>query len=113
MIDMKLTPEQAQQMTSLATGEGENIEIVGAYPEGLKLEFEGETLRRLAIGSGNLPPVGAKYMLHAIVEIVEVSKEEGAMDTEYCVEAQIQQMELADAQNEQQRAMAQINKMYG
>jgi hypothetical protein len=90
MIDMKLTPEQSQTMSLL---EGD-IEGMPAYPEGLKLELEGEALKRMAMGAGNLPPVGQRFVLLASVEVVEVCKEEGAMDTDYCVELQIQQMEL-------------------
>ena len=115
MIDMKLTPEQSQTMTILDMQEAQNIETVGAYPEGLKIELEGEVLKRLAIGEGNLPQVGQKFMLCAMVEVIEVGKEQGTMDTELCVELQIQQMELnaPEQMNEQQAAYNQINKMYG
>ncbi len=114
MIDMKLTPEQSQAQTFL--GVEDAGDVLPAYPEGLKISIEGDALKRLAIGEGNLPAVGTKLLLNALVEVVEVCKEEGAIDSEYCVELQITSMELVSNEpklNPQQAAYAQVGSMYG
>lgn len=91
MIDMKLTPQQSPSATLLAESEANEGP---AYPYGTTIELRGETLKRLAIGSGNLPQVGQKMRLAALVEVIEVSKEDQQIEAGYCVELQITAMEL-------------------
>jgi hypothetical protein len=108
MIDMKLPPLSAPTMLSDVADD--------AYPPGMKFEVEGDQLRALGIGSGNLPQVGDRMTMNAQVEVVEVSKEDGAIEPSYCVCFQIQGMQFVskeDAMNEQQAAHAKIAGMYG
>ena len=108
MIDMKMKPVSTPTMLSDIADD--------AYPEGMKFEVSGEQLQALGIGSGNLPQVGQKMMINAQVEVVEVCKEDGQVEPEYCVEFQIQAMQIVteqDAQNEQQRAYSQVERMFG
>ena len=116
MIDMKLNPEQSQNMVGgTLLGAENDAEPLPAYPEGLKVELEGESLKRLAMGEGNLPQVGTRMVLHALVEVIEVCKEDGAIEAEYCVELQITAMELqADEKplNPQQAAYEKLGKMF-
>lgn len=106
MIDMKLTPAQAPSGNTLLGAEPNEGPM---YPEGLCIELDTESLRKLAIGTGNLPAVGTRLHLSAIVEVVEVCKEQQQIQQELCVELQIQRMALG---NEQQQSAARIDAMY-
>lgn len=108
MIDMKQKPESP---VALIGAESED----GQYPEGLRFEVSGDQLRSLGFGEGTLPHVGNTFNMSAKVEVVEVCKEDGVIEKGYCVEFQIQMMDLAkpDDMNEQQRAFAKISSMYG
>lgn len=108
MMDMKQKPVSPATMLSDAADDG-------AYPEGLCIELDNETLKRLGIGGGNLPQVGQRVMVCAIGEVVEVCKEDGMLDKGYCVEIQLQQLELnpPEEMNEQQSAHEQIGRLYG
>lgn len=102
MIDLKQKPQSPVTIMSDAAEDG-------AYPHGLCLNLDTETLRKLGIGGGNLPRVGQRFQLNAIVEVVEVSKGDGNTEADYGVELQVQQMELG---NDQQRAHQQIAGVY-
>ena len=91
MIDLKLTPQQSDPATML----GAPVENNGAqYPHGTTLKLEGETLKRLAFGDGNLPQVGDKFMVIGEAEVVEVCKENGQIEAGYCVELQMTTIDL-------------------
>lgn len=91
MIDLKLTPQQSEATTLL----GGPVENDGPqYPHGTKLTLEGETLKRLAMGEGNLPQVGTKFMVIAEAEVVEVCKANGQIEAGYCVELQLTTLDL-------------------
>ena len=108
MIDMSTPPPSASMLTGTQASERPE------YPPGLRISLGSDSLRALAIGEGTMPQVGARMMLHALVEVVAVSKSAGEADTERQVELQITTMELAppDSPNEQQRAARQIAGMY-
>ena len=107
MIDMKQKP--ASPVTLL----GDEADD-GQYPYGLQIRLDNESLKRLGIGEGNLPQVGQRFAISGLAEVVEVSKEDGQTEKGYCVELQIQQIELAapEAMNEQQAAYARVSRMY-
>jgi hypothetical protein len=113
MIDMKQKPASPVSMLG-------DVAEEGSYSESLRIELDNESLKRLGIGSGNLPQVGQKFAISGLAEVVEVCKEDGLLEEGYCVELQIQQFELAapealnakPAANEQQQAQAQIERMY-
>ena len=111
MIDMKLTPQQAPSATLMG---GVEANEGPTYPYGLTVEIRGEALKRLGFGPGNLPQVGQKMDMKAMVEVIEVCKEEAQIETEYCVELQIQAMSLGDepSPNEQQRDAEKIAALY-
>jgi hypothetical protein len=112
MIDMKLQPGQAAPENLLM---GDSQEAGPTYPEGLRIELEGESLKRMAMGEGNLPHVGQKFRLVAMAEVVEVCKDETQTEAGYCVEMQIQALELGDPEqlNDQQKAYNQVTQIYG
>lgn len=108
MIDMKCAPMSAPTMLSDVADD--------AYPPGMQFEVSGDQLRALGIGSGNLPQVGDKMTANVQVEVIEVCKEDGAIEQGYCVRYQIQSMQFVteeDALNEQQAAHAKLAGMYG
>ncbi len=107
MIDMKQKPSSPVTMLS-------DVAEEGAYPHGLCIKLDNESLKRLGIGSSNLPRVGQKFAVLAGAEVVAVEKEDGQMEQGYCVELQLQQIELAapGQKNEQQQAHEQVARMY-
>lgn len=114
MIDMKLTPEQSP---ATQLGLAEPTENNGPkYPYGLEIRLEGESLKKLAIGEGNMPKVGDIMIMDAVLDVVSISKSDNQIENGYCICLQIQQMDLksADEQmNEQQAAYSKISKLYG
>ena len=113
MVDMKLTHEQSP---AGALGLAEPTENNGPkYPHGLEIRIEGEALKKLAIGEGNMPKVGDIMTMDAVLEVVSISKSDNQIENGYCICLQIQQMELesADEQmNEQQAAYKKIEDLY-
>lgn len=108
MIDLKQKPPSPATLLSDIQDD--------AYPEGLKIEVSGQQLRDLGFGDTTLPQVNEEFAMHARVRVTEVCKEEGLVESGYCVEFQITAMELQgkdDQGNEQQKAHAQITRMYG
>lgn len=114
MIDMKLTPQQAPADMLLGMPQDEPNEAP-LYPEGLCIKLDNDALRKLGIGAGNLPAVGARMRLAALVQVVEVCNEPKQIDSELCVELQITHMEIGpeNVPNEQQAAHARIAGMFG
>lgn len=102
MIDLKQKPQSPVTMLG-------DVAEDGSYPDGTKIELKGEMLRALGFGESTMPQVGQKFEMRAMVEVVEVCKEDGQNSTEYCVEFQLQQIELG---NEQQMADQQIKRMF-
>lgn len=107
MIDMKQKPSSPVSMLG-------DVAEDGAYPYGLRIHLDNESLKRLGIGEGNLPQVGQRFAIKGLAEVTVVRKEDGQMEQGYCLDLQIQQFELAapEAMNEQQAAHAQISRMY-
>lgn len=110
MIDMKLNQDQSPTLLGASAGEHDGPQ----YPYGLRITLDGETLKRLAIGEGNLPQVGKRLALKGLAEVVEVCKEQGQTRAEYCVELQITTLELSEpeALNPQQEAMRRVEAMF-
>lgn len=102
MIDMKMKPQSPATLLSDVDD--------AAYPVGLAIRIEGEQLKALGIGEGNLPQVGQRLQLTAMGEVVQVEKESGSVESGYCVRLQIQQLALG---NEQQQAAQQVASVYG
>ena len=109
MIDMKLTHEQ-----SSPTMLSEPTENNGpAYPYGLTISLDTDSLRKLAMG---LPQVGDVFELCAMVEVTSVSKDANQIEDRKNVELQITTMDLKSPEaqmNEQQAAHARLTKLYG
>lgn len=105
MIDLKLSPQAAgdMRMPMLASPS----EDAPLYPEGTKIELEGDTLRKFGIGS-NLPAIGTRMTIVAIAEVVEACKEPNQIKDNYCLELQLTQMEMtpeAKTDNERIRGL--------
>jgi len=109
MIDMKTPAPSASMLTGAIDSEHPE------YPYGLRISLNKDALKALAIGESTMPQVGQRMMLHALVEVVAVSKSAGEVEAERSVEMQITTMELLppEQMNEQQRSHAQIERMYG
>jgi hypothetical protein len=106
MIDIKQKP------TSPVALLGDQIDEP-QYPFGTRITLTNDLLQQLAMG---MPQVGDVFTLDAMVEVVAVSKMPGNVQDQKQVELQITHMELknpAEEMNEQQAAMAQIERMYG
>ena len=106
MIDLKLTPDQSQP-TMLGGAEEEPAPL---YPEDTEICLDSLTLRKLGISEVNLPQVGQQFALQGRVEVVEVCKEQGQAETALEVKLQITHLALG---NDQQRARAQVDAMFG
>jgi hypothetical protein len=110
MIDMKLSHEESP---AGATALGQPSENNGPkYPYGLTLQLDSTSLKKLAMG---LPQVGDVFTLDALVEVTAVAKDSGQIEDGKTVTLQITAMSLenpAEEMNEQQKAMAQVNRMY-
>lgn len=91
MISMKLTPEEAKQENGMDAVAGEQR----AYPYGLCLSLDDETLTKL--GLSQPPAVGTRMVLHALVEVTTTSQYENQDGKDLSVSLQVTDMELADA----------------
>ena len=100
MISLKLTPEEAKGETLLAEPEPGDAP---AYPCGTTLYLDDDTL--LKLGISELPPVGTKFTLTAIVEVTGNNARENQEGRESSLDLQITDMELGAAQtNDADRA---------
>lgn len=94
MKNMKLTPKEATKECMPCDNEYKGPE----YPYGLRVCLDGESMDKL--GLKELPDVGTKMKLVAIVEVVGARIDKG-QDREYKnVDLQITDMELASAKTE-------------
>lgn len=91
MQNMKLTPEEAKQESTI----GEASEAP-AYPYGLTIQLCDESLKKLGITSP--PPVGTKLTLQAMVEVTSNSQYENQDGKDVSMCLQITDMELGQAE---------------
>lgn len=109
MIDMR-TGNEAQG-SLLAQNEN-----TPNYPYGLRLNLDAATLKKLAMGDGNMPQIGQQFCLDALCEVIAVSMDDGQSNVGYSMTLQITAMELCppgeEEENPGQAALDQISKMY-
>lgn len=91
MIDMKLTAKEAKAEVACCPAE----EGGPAYPYGLSLNLDDEVLAKL--GLTELPAVGTKMMLMAVVEVTGTSQYSNQDGKEGNVNLQITAMDLQPA----------------
>mgnify|MGYP000940690126 FL=1 len=110
MIDMMNGPDGQQGSLLGADANKPN------YPYGLRITLDPDTLRKLAMGDGNMPQVGQQFELDALVEVIAVSMDDGQSNVGYSMTLQITAMELCppgeEEENPGQAALDQISKMY-
>lgn len=112
MIDMR-TGNEAQG--SLLGAQEENTPN---YPYGLRLNLDAATLKKLAMGDGNMPQIGQQFCLDALCEVIAVSMDDGQSEVGYSMALQITALELCppgeeeESENPGQAALDQISKMY-
>ncbi len=93
MIDMKVSAPPSGTML------GDSGKEKYAYPEGLKLKLEGDTLTKLGLSPEALPTLGTKMPIRAVASVQEISKEQLADGTfETCIELQIEMMQFEGAE---------------
>lgn len=90
LTSMMLSPEEAKnESPCCAEGDDKGPK----YPYGLSINLCDETLAKLGITE--LPAVGTKMMLHAMVEVTSTSQYERQDEKEININLQITDMELA------------------
>jgi hypothetical protein len=104
MISMKLSAAEAKGETMLGCDDDDQP----AYPYGLTIQLDDETLAKLGIT--DLPPVGTVMQLTALVEVCSVSQYENQDGAENSMSLQITDMELANG-NSEPKPLA--NRIYG
>lgn len=99
MISMKLTPEEAKDEAGCCVPEpGEGP----AYPYGLCLYLDDETLTKLGITT--LPDVGTKMQLTAVVEVTSNSQRQTQDGKTVNMDLQITDMELSGSEAQKDQA---------
>lgn len=91
MTNMQLTPEEAKQDVACCSpdpGAGPK------YPYGLRIDLEGETVKKLNLPQ--IPGVGQRMRLTALVDVNSVRQYESQQDKEISITLQITDMELAE-----------------
>jgi hypothetical protein len=109
MIDMQLNHDQVPGATML----GGEVNEGPKFPRGLTICLDNEALKKLAM---SLPQVGQTFVLDGVVEVVAVRKSNQQIEDSKEVELQITHLGLESVEeemNEQQKAHAQISRMYG
>jgi len=116
MIDMKSgTQAQGSILGSVADN-------TPNYPYGLRITLDAATLKKLAMGDGNMPQVGQQFGLDALCEVIAVSMDDGQSEVGYSMTLQITAMELCppgeemeeeQQENPGQAALDKIARMYG
>lgn len=92
MKDMKLSPEKAKEMVTPIASDGPR------YPYGLCLRLGEDELKKLGIKE--LPDVGSKMMIRAVVEVQSVGQYESQQSESRNLELQIVEMDLKKAKKE-------------
>ncbi len=92
MKNMKLSPEKAHEMTMPMKSDAP------AYPYGLCIRLDEAGLKKL--GVKELPKVGSKMTLKAIVEVQSVGSYESQQSESRNMELQITDMEISGAKRE-------------
>jgi hypothetical protein len=108
MIDMTLTPEDARKMQPAVCGGDESS--LPKYPYGLSLYLCDESMKKL--GLSEAPDAGQKFLLTAMVEVVQSGVRKTQEGAEANADLQITAMELAPAvgTTSEQRAAAFYDK---
>lgn len=88
LTNMKLSPTEAKEIDCCSPSDGGP-----AYPYGLSLYLNDETLTKL--GMADLPDVGSKLQLTAIVEVTSNSQRQTQDGKTVNMDLQITDMELA------------------
>lgn len=101
LVSMKNTPADIKEEQAELTTNPE----VPAYPWGLCVDLCDESLQKL--GMTDLPPVGTKMKLTALVEVTTVSQYQNSDGAESRLSLQITDMQL-DPAEQSQRSDAQI-----
>lgn len=91
MINMKLTPEEAKETNGGACCGGDPEQP--AYPYGLSISLNDETLAKLGITA--LPQPGTRMMLQAVAEVTNTSQYENQDGKDRSISLQITDMDLA------------------
>jgi hypothetical protein len=94
LVNMKLSPEQAKEMDCCAPASDGGP----AYPWGLALYLDDETLAKLGISQ--LPDVGSRLTLTAIVEVTSNSQRQTQEGKTVNMDLQITDMELSGTRAE-------------
>lgn len=106
LVDMSITPEEAQEEASPSPSDGDKP----AYPYGLRLRLEADTLDKLGIEGE--AEVGAPCTIQAEGEVISYSMNKGQDGQEYCcVEIQITKLGIDGVEEEDEESPA--AKVYG
>lgn len=99
LTNMKLSADEAKEIGTCVQSDGGP-----AYPYGLSLYLDDETLKKLGITT--LPDVGSKLMLQAVVEVTGNSQRQTQEGKTVCMDLQITDMDLTGASaNDQAQRM--------
>lgn len=91
MTNMKLTADEAKEASCCMPEDGGP-----AYPYGLSINLDDETLTKLGITT--LPAPGTKLTLNALVEVTNTSQYENQEGKDISISLQITDMELSGAE---------------
>lgn len=91
MTNMQLTPEEAKQDAACCSPDPDGGP---KYPYGLRVDLEGEAVKKLNMPQ--VPGVGQKMRLTALVDVTSVRQYENQQEKEISITLQITDMELAE-----------------
>lgn len=93
--DMRISDMEKKNNTLLSV-----VDDKPNYPYSLKLMLDSDTVAKL--GLADLPDVGEKMQMLAVVEVVGVRKEGEVGDVgKYCLDLQIQQMDIKESEKDE------------
>lgn len=94
LIDMKLSPDEAKKEYGMpSTSMLSDADDLPKYPWGLSLCLDDEVIAKLNLGE--LPDVGTKFMLMAVVEVTSNSQRQNQDGKCVSMDLQITEMALA------------------
>lgn len=89
MVSLKMTAKQSSEYGTLCAPGGGDAPV---YPYGTELRLEDEQLALLGITA--LPPVGTKFAIIGIGEVIDTSARENKDGKENCMSLQITDLQL-------------------
>lgn len=89
MINLRMTKKEATDQLGAVPADPKDAPL---YPYGTSLRLDDETL--LKLGLSELPAVGAKFTLHAVVEVTGVRSSQRQGEQDSSLDLQVTDMEL-------------------